>query len=43
MGWEETNLSLHPATSILTSAKAISIVLSGSDKTDVRRENRDVR
>jgi hypothetical protein len=34
---------LTSATSVLTSVKAISIVPSGSDKTDVRRENTDVR
>jgi hypothetical protein len=32
-----------PATSILTSAKAVSIVPSGGDKTDIHRENTDVR
>jgi hypothetical protein len=30
-------------TSVLTSAKAVSIVPSGSNKMDVRRENTDVR
>jgi hypothetical protein len=34
---------LTSAISVLTSEKAISIVPSGSDKTDVRRENTDVR
>jgi hypothetical protein len=34
---------LTSATTVLTSVKAVSIVPSGSDKTDVRRENTDVR
>jgi hypothetical protein len=34
---------LTSATSVLTSVKAVSIVPSGSDKMDVRRENTDVR
>jgi hypothetical protein len=33
----------HPATSILTYTKAVSIVPSGGNKMDVRRENTDVR
>jgi hypothetical protein len=39
-GWEETNNIL---TSVLTSAKAVSAVPSGGNKTDVCRENTDVR
>ncbi len=31
------------STSVLTSIKAVSIVPSGGDKTDVRRENTEVR
>jgi hypothetical protein len=34
---------LTSATSVLTSIKAVSIVPSGRDKTDVRRENTDIR
>jgi hypothetical protein len=34
---------LTSATSILTSVRAVSVVPSGSDKMDVRRENTDVR
>jgi hypothetical protein len=34
---------LISATSVLTSIKAFSIVPSGNDKTDVRKENTDVR
>jgi len=34
---------LTSATTVLTSVKAVSIVPSGGDKTDVRRENTDVR
>jgi hypothetical protein len=34
---------LTSATSVLTSVKAVSVVPSGSDKMDVRRENTDVR
>jgi hypothetical protein len=37
LGWEETNLTSA------TSVKAISIVPSGGDKTDVCRENTDVK
>ncbi len=34
---------LISATSVLTSVEAVSIVPSGGNKTDVRRENRDVK
>ncbi len=34
---------LTSATSVLTSVKAVSVVPSGGNKTDVRRENTDVR
>ncbi len=34
---------LISATSVLTSVKAVSVVPSGSDKMDVRRENTNVR
>jgi len=33
----------HPATSVLTSVKAVSVAPSGGNKMDVHRENTDVR
>jgi len=39
----EETICLTSATFVLTSIKAVSVELSGSDKTDVRRENTDVR